>query len=64
LAARTKKDYVSLLSDFAGIHNMPLAAIGQPFLSRLRDEHAKRRGWHRAHSLIQVIPQVLKLAEE
>jgi integrase len=64
LAPRTRKDYVSLLSDLASIHKMPLAAIDKPFLARLRDEHAKRRGWHRANYLIQVLSQVFKVAEE
>jgi site-specific recombinase XerD len=64
LAPRTKQDYVSLLSDVAGIHDMPLAAIDKPFLARLRDKHSKRRGWHRANDLLQVLAQVFKLAEE
>jgi integrase len=64
LAPRTKKDYLGILSDLTGIQNMPLAAIDKPFLARLRDEHSKRRGWHRANYLIQVLAQVFKLAEE
>jgi len=64
LAPRTKKDYVGIISDLAGIHDMPLTAMDKPFLARLRDEHAKRRGWHRANYLLQVISQVFKLAEE
>ena len=64
LAPRTRKDYLSILSDLANIHDMPLAAIDKPFLARLRDAHAKRRGWHRANYLLQVLSQVFKLGEE
>jgi integrase len=63
-ASRTRKDYVSILSDLTNIHDMPIAAVDKPFIARLRDKHAAQRGWHRANYLIQVLSQVFRLAEE
>ena len=64
LAPRTRKDYIGILSDLAKIHNMPLAAIDKPFLARVRDEYAERRGWHRANYLLAILSTVFKMAEE
>jgi len=64
LAQRTRKDYIGILSDLAAIQDMPLAAIDKPFLARVRDEHAQRRGWHRANYLLAILSTVFKMAEE